>query len=123
MKKALQLVASVGTGGIVSPQLVNPDGTQSPFSIPKDTVFVVTDVSIQQERVAAPLGLFNVSLTQTPGTTHQLRWAFVGSATQNFERAFNTGIAFSTPFHVESGGQDAVVVRMWGFFQERVPVT
>jgi hypothetical protein len=120
MQKSLQLEAIVVPGTIATPMLVNPDGTQSPFSIPNDTVFVVTDVSIQPGQVDSSV-LLNVSLTQESHGRSTSRWAFVGSAAQNIERAFNIGIAFSTPFVVQSGADaPVVIVRMWGFFRERV---
>lgn len=121
MQRSLQLIAIVVLGTRAAPNLVNPDGTQSTFSIPNDAVFVVTDVSIQPGLVDSSV-LLNVSLTQESRTQSMFRWTFVGSAAQNIERAFNTGIAFSTPFLVESGADaPAVTVRMWGFFQARVP--
>jgi hypothetical protein len=115
----MQLTATVKSGGSASPQITNPDGSQSPFVIPKGNVFVVTDISIQRETVVGTVGLFNVSLEQNIATASELRWAFVGSSAQNIERSFTTGIAFSTPFVVQNGVQlgDAVVVRLWGFLQ------
>jgi hypothetical protein len=101
--------------------MVNPDGTESPFSIPEGRLFVVTDISIQRESVVAAPTLFAVNIVQTPPAIHQLRWAFVGSISQNVERSFHTGMVFSTPFAIENAiedpGADAVVVRLWGFIE------
>jgi hypothetical protein len=115
----MQLTTTVKSGGSASPQIINSDGSESAFVIPKSGVFVVTDISIQRESVVGAAGLFNVSLEQNIATASQLRWAFVGSSAQNIERSFTTGIAFSTPFVVQNGVQlgDAVVVRLWGFLQ------
>jgi hypothetical protein len=125
MQKSLQLEALVAPGTVGDPWMVNPDGTQSPFSIPHDTEFVVTDISIQgsiQPGEVFSSVLLQVSLMQQSDQQSTLRWNFVGSGAQNIERAFNTGIAFSTPFVVQNGADaPAVIVRMWGFFQETVP--
>ena len=120
MPKALQLVASVAPGGKANPEVVNPDGSQSKFTIPSGSAFVATDISIQRESVVATTDLFSVSITQSPGTAHQLRWAFVGTMSQNVERSFTTGIVLSKKFAIESDSPsaDAVVVRLWGFMQK-----
>lgn len=115
----MQLTATVKSGSNASPQIINSDGSQSPFLIPKGQAFVATDISIQRSSVVATAGLFNVSLVQDTPTLSQLRWGFVGSSAQNIERSFTTGIAFSTPFVVQNGVQlgDAVIVHLWGFLQ------
>jgi hypothetical protein len=66
----MQLTATVKSGGSASPQITNPDGSQSPFVIPKGNVFVVTDISIQRESVVGTVGLFNLSLEQLATGLH-----------------------------------------------------
>lgn len=116
----VQLVASVAKGGAVSPTVASHDGSSGPFAIPPGETFVVTDISIQRLSVLGTTELVDVALQQnipTGGTTN--RWTFIGATTTNVERSFTTGIAFSKPFVVTNGTQstDAVVVRLWGFFQ------
>jgi hypothetical protein len=120
MANSRQLTASVAKGTTGTPTITNPDGSQSPLTIPQGVSFVVTDISIQRLSVLGTPGLFNVALRQNipnGGTTN--RWAFIGQISQNLERGFTTGIKFSTPFVVENGSQsvDVVVVRLWGFFE------
>jgi hypothetical protein len=114
----IQLVATAGPSGTVPLQQVNPDGSMSPFSLAEGRHFNLTDISIQREEVLPGPNLFSVSIVQTPGTLHQLRWCFVGNISQNVERSFNTGMLFSTPFWIENMIEDpkadAVVVRLWG---------
>jgi hypothetical protein len=115
----VQLLASVAVGGTVAPEVVNADGTQTPFSIPPNRAFVVTDVSIQRLSVVAGPDLFSVNLQQTTvGTIN--RWAFVGSISQNVERSLVTGIKFSTPFMVQNlaSSADVVIVRLFGYFDK-----
>jgi hypothetical protein len=121
MAHELQLTAAAAAGSKGSFLQIKPDGSQATFSIPRGKEFVATDLSIQRERVVSSVGLFDVSITQDPGNLHQLRWAFVGSMSQNFERSFTTGIAFSTPFQLENGtpSADAVVVRLWGVIRAK----
>jgi len=115
----LTAIAAPGAKATFSP--IKPDGSQARFSIPRGKVFVATDISIQREMVVASTGLFNVSITQSPDNLHQLRWAFVGSLSKNFERSFSTGMVFSTPFSLENGSQsaDAVVLRLWGIVRAK----
>jgi hypothetical protein len=120
MTTPVQLVASVAKGAGTSPTIANPDGSDSPFTIPAGKTFVVTDISIQRLSVLGTTELVEVALRQTiptGGTTN--RWTFVGATTTNVERSFTTGIAFSTPFVVTNGTQssDVAIVRLWGFFQ------
>ena len=115
----IELVATAAPGTEVDLLEVNPDGTQQPFSITAGRPFVVTDISIQRETVLPGPTLFAVNITQKPPNIHQLRWAFVGSISQNVERSFSTGMVFSTPFFVQNAIEDssapAVIVRLWGF--------
>jgi hypothetical protein len=55
---------------------------------------------------------------QTLGTGIVARWQFDGEITQNVERAFATGIRFSTPMNVNllSSSGDSFAVRIHGFF-------
>ena len=119
MPRSIQLTASVAKGSTATPMMTKSDGSESPFVIPKKKAFVVTDISIQRLSVLGMTDLFEVSLSQnipTGGTTN--RWTFIGKIAQNLERAFTSGIRFSTPFIVANGSQsaDLVVVRLWGFF-------
>ena len=116
----IQLTASVAKGGSAAPTVAQPDGSQSPFSIPAGRMFVVTDISIQRLSVLGAPELVDVSLQQnipSGGTTN--RWTFIGQTTTNVERNFTTGIAFTAPFVVTNGSQstDVAVVRLWGYFQ------
>ncbi len=115
----IELVATAAPGTEVDLLQVNPDGTQKSFSVTAGHPFIVTDISIQRETVLPGPTLFAVNITQTPPDTHELRWAFVGSISQNLERSFSTGMVFSTPFFVQNAIEDpsapAVIVRLWGF--------
>lgn len=118
MSRLLELVATVEQQGRVVPEIVNHDGTRSPFSIPNGSVCVIRDISIQRTSVVADPGFFHVSLTQDSPTGSQIRrWCFVGVLSQNLERSFTNGLVFSTPFVIENGSQsaDVVAVRLWGF--------
>jgi hypothetical protein len=46
------------------------------------------------------------------------RWQFVGEITQNVERAFVTGIRFTSPFSVNllASSRDSFTVKIRGFF-------
>ena len=115
----IELVATAAPGTEVDLLQVNPDGTQQPFSVTAGHPFIVTDISIQRDTVLPGPTLFAVNITQTPPDAHELRWAFVGSISQNVERSFSTGMVFSTPFFVQNAIEDpsapAVIVRLWGF--------
>jgi hypothetical protein len=116
MGRRLQLVGTAAPGRSVQPEIVNPDGTQSAFAIPAGSTLIVTDISIHRTGVVSGSGLFAVSLVQRPPTINQLRWAFVGDLSRNFERTFATGIVFSTLFEVENASPSAdVAVRLWGY--------
>jgi hypothetical protein len=117
MSRRLQLVATAAPGHSSQPEIVNPDGTQSAFAIRGESALIVTDISIHRTGVVSGSGLFAVSLVQKPPTMTQLRWAFVGDLSANFERSFTTGIVFSTLFEVEnaSSSADVVAVRVWGY--------
>ena len=119
MPRSMQLVATAGLGHTATPEIVHPDGTQSPFLIPAGSVFIATDLSIQRTGVTADPGLFNVSLRQNPPAISQIRWAFVGELSHNFERSLTSGIVFSAPFFIENGSQsaDVVAVRLWGYLE------
>jgi len=97
--------------------MVNPDGTLSAFPIVADEPFVLTDISIQRESVVVGPGLFGFTIDQAVGTGAQNRWAFVGSISENVERNFSTGIAFSTPFTFTNlaSSVDNAIVFMSGF--------
>jgi len=117
--KRMELVATAGPGTEVDLMAVNADGTQHPFTVAAGSPFIVTDISIQRETVLPGPTLFAVNITQKPPDSHQLRWAFVGSISQNVERSFSTGMVFSTPFFIQNAMEDpnapAVIVRLWGF--------
>ena len=102
----IELVATAAPGTEVDLLQVNPDGTQKSFSVTAGHPFIVTDISIQRETVLPGPTLFAVNITQTPPDTHELRWAFVGSISQNVERSFSTGMVFSTPFFVQNAIED-----------------
>ena len=119
MTTSTQITASLAPGTVKPFVITGPNGSDSPFSIPKGFVFVVTDISMQRLSVVGTAGLFNFSLQQTlnnGGTTN--RWTYIGKVAENVERTFNDGIVFSTVPSVENGSQsaDAVVVRAWGHF-------
>jgi hypothetical protein len=119
MVKSIQLEARVAQGSSAAPTIVNPDGTQAPFSLPSSMVFVLTDISISRISVVGTPGLFFVEFTQpVPPTAIAQRWAFVGMISANIERNFTTGIRFSSPFSIGNGGPsaDAVAVRLFGYF-------
>jgi len=117
--KRMELVATAGPGTEVDLMAVNPDGTQQPFAVEAGHPFIVTDISIQRESVLPGPTLFAVNITQKPPNAHQIRWAFVGSISQNMERSFSTGMAFSTAFFIQNAIEDpsapAAIVRLWGF--------
>lgn len=119
MSNSIQLIASVAKGTTKTPEIVQTDGSQSAFVIPPGLTFTVTDISIQRLSVVGTSGLFEVALTQTlPHGGTENRWTFVGMTSGNIERAFTSGICFSTQFVVANGSQsaDVAVVRLWGFF-------
>ncbi len=102
----IELVATAAPGTEVDLLQVNPDGTQKSFSVTAGHPFIVTDISIQRETVLPGPTLFAVNITQTPPDTHELRWAFVGSISQNLERSFSSGMVFSTPFFFQNAIED-----------------
>jgi hypothetical protein len=97
----------------------NPDGSQSAFVIPPGVLFVLHDISISRGTVTGAAGLFFVALSQNTANAVITRWSFVGTSTENVERSFIAGIAFSTPFVVSSGSQlgDSVNVMIYGEFR------
>lgn len=118
MTTSTQITASVAPGTVKPFVLTGPNGSDSPFSIPKGFVFVITDISMQRLSVVGTASLFNFALQQTLSGATVSRWAYVGKVTENVERTFNDGIVFSTVPSVENGSQsaDVVVVRAWGHF-------
>src|SRR5262245_47465246 len=118
MPQPVQLCAVVGKGQRKTPNIVNPDGTESQFLIPSSGMFIATDISIHRTGVVAGSDLFDVTIRQNPPSISQIRWAFVGEMSQKFERSFTSGLRFSTPFEIENGSPsaDVVAVRLWGYF-------
>lgn len=118
MTNSTQITASVAPGTVKPFVLTGPNGSDSPFSIAKGFVFVITDISMQRLSVVGTSSLFNFALQQTLRSGTVNRWAFVGKVTENVERTFNDGIVFSTVPSLEKGSQsaDVVVVRAWGHF-------
>ena len=99
--------------------MLNPDGSESPFMIPKDGFFVATDISASRLSVIATPVLAALSLQQTVGTGGTPRvGSFVGQIAQNIERAFTTGIRFGAPFsvHLLSSSGDGFNVKIHGFY-------
>ena len=117
--KHIQLTSTVPIAQTSSFTTTNPDGTDSPFTIPSGKVFVLKDISIQRLSSPEPAGNLVIEISQTPGTANVLRWCFVGQYESNIERSFSAGIAFSTPFTVTNSSLsiDAMVVRLWGFIE------
>jgi hypothetical protein len=120
MAKAIQLETTVAQGASSTPTILNPDGTQAPFSIPSGMAFVLTDISIFRVLVVGTPGLFFVEFTQSvpPSAAVALRWSFVGTVSENIERSFTTGIRFTSDFSIGNGSQSAgaVIVRLSGYF-------
>ena len=119
MAKIIQLYTGVAIGESAAPVVVNPDGSQSPFSIPSGMAFVLTDVSLSRVSVVGTPGLFFVQFNQSvPPIDVALRWAFVGTVSENIERSFTTGIKFSSTFSIGNGNQSADGLNVWllGYF-------
>jgi len=118
MSVEIELIASLSPGTTTVPQMQNPDGSSSPFVIRKGLSFVATDISANRISVVATPVLVALDLEQKLGTAIVARWQFVGEIAQNIERAFSTGIRFSTPFSVNllASSGDSFTVRIHGFF-------
>ena len=119
MTTSTQLSVAVAPGMAKPFEVIGPDGTSSPLTIPADSVFVITDISMQRLTVVGTSGLFEFAIQQALGDDGLAnRWTYIGKTRQNVERTFNSGIAFSTVPSVENGSQsvDTVAIRAWGYF-------
>ncbi len=114
----IELIAALSPGTSKALEMLGPDGSQSPFVIPAGKSFVATDLSANRISVVSTPVLVAFNLEQTLGTAIVARWQFVGEITQNVERAFTTGIRFSTTFSVNllASSGDSFAVRVHGFF-------
>lgn len=120
MADPIELFAALTPGQTKTPEIMNPNGTLSPFVMPKKKVFVATDISANRISVVSSpvLVAFNLQQNLGPGGTIA-RWQFVGQVTQNVERAFTTGIVFSKPmleFNLLSSSGDSFSIRVNGYF-------
>jgi hypothetical protein len=128
MAHPIELFAALAPGQTKTPEIMNPNGTSSPFVVPpKKKVFVATDISANRLSVVSSpvLVAFNLQQNLGPGGIVG-RWQFVGEVTQNVERAFTTGIVFSKPmlefnlllleFNLLSSSGDSFSIRVNGYF-------
>jgi len=118
MCSPIELVISLAPGNTKQPQILNPDGSESPFVIPAKQSFVVTDISANRLYVLGTPVLVAINLEQALGTGIVARWTFVGEITENVERSFKTGIQFATPFNVNllAPSGEAFCIRIHGYF-------
>jgi hypothetical protein len=118
MSIEIELLAAVAPGSTKPLATLGPDGSMSSFVIPPGQSFVATDISVSRLSVLPTPVLVALDVEQSVGTGTVARWQFVGQITQNIERAFTTGIRFSTPFRVNllSSSGDSFNVRIHGFF-------
>jgi hypothetical protein len=111
----LELMASLVAENNVTPQVVNADGSLTPFSL-SGQVLVVNGLSIQRPSTVGVSELLVVSIMQTaPDNGTVLRWSYIGTTTQNIERNFSAGIALSTAFTLASSQpSSAITVNLYG---------
>ena len=119
MCSPIELIVSLSPGNAELPQILNPDGSRSPFVIPARQSFVATDISANRISVVGTPVLLAINLEQDlgPGGT-VARWQFVGEITQNVERSFTTGIQFAAPFKINllASTGDSFSIRINGLF-------
>jgi hypothetical protein len=120
MAHPIEVFAALAPGQTKTPEIMKPNGTSSPFVMPKKKVFVATDISANRISVVSSpvLVAFNLQQNLGPGGTVG-RWQFVGQVTQNVERAFTTGIVFSNAmleFNLLSSSGDSFSIRVNGYF-------